>query len=1394
MKMKNITLVAGLAVTLVSGSFAQGQTLVSDNYQITTVSNGFALGEGVNTGIVPPATRMTGTIAENLRYIKTAGTRADSNYDINANRLRVNTESAIGRFSISANGATAFNFAPALGAAYASPTNKATYDVQISMRNNATSTARFAFAIGTADTDANNWDFGVQLFRATGTDFYTMQRRIDTASSGEAVDVNAAMGTTGAGTAGSATVTFLIRVTDAGAETNAFNSRVQVSIDNGATWLYDTATDSLLPAGFRFDGPGRFVSFDQASNNSGAVFYDNFSIVSTYAPLPPSSLVWTGAGADSNWSTANNWGGTALSAGTPLIFNGTTRQANVNDLLDLTVPSVTFNNGGFSLSGNPFVIDSVVSNLAGANTFAGDFSLGSTGLKTWSVASGSDLTLNNTTAIEVGGDNGLVGGGSLLVKGTMNIGVATTANPAFIIFDGKHIVDGGTFTSRGGYRIGSQANGSVAETILTNGANFNLTVAGGNLRVGDSANPVTSRLIIDNSTLTMTGGTLGIPYTANSTGEVIQKGGTVSGGIVAFSDAGVGTGTYTIQNGGILEPLQIREDNAAGLSAIFFNNATLRPASGANAQFFSGIDLAEIQAGGLTLDVSGDVSIGQTLTGPGPLTKSGFGTATLSAANTYSGNTIVQTGRLVLPTVQTNATAVQVAGGAEFGVRSQTQGSTLSVSSINFASGSSLNLDLGSFPNPTAPLAKVSNLSVSGPVTVNVANGLELTTGQIVLLDYSGAISGGFQFSLGSLPSGVIANLVNNVGNSSIDLNITGVPGYRWTGAVNGEWDGATVNWINLQTGSPSVFADGFPALFLDGASTGNINITGFPTPTIISISNNTLPYVWSGGALTVPILKKSGTSSVTRVESGADFINQIELNAGSYIINDSFDLSFTTILSDTSAGNGTFVKQGASTLTIASTNNSTYDGAILVQQGTLKLGQTNSPLGSTNGATTIASGATLDLNDIVAPHEPVIVSGAGVGGLGAIIDSNAAGGVANNLTDVTMVGNTTFGSSGRWDLRVRSGTGPGPGLRGNGFNLTKVGSGAVSIASQRNIGVTTPYWEMNLGDIFINEGSLTFAESLSLGNPAKTITIASGATLSTFDLGATNPIVRNIFMTDATITGGGGANDTNVFNGAIQVTGAGHLRPLDTKLFINGAIGGSGSVNVSSTGVGALFLNGVNTYPGDTTVTNGILGGFGVIAGNLIMLDGTNSPGVGIGTLTVNGSATLAGTTLMELNRSQSPNSDRLVVGGTLTKNGALTVVLGAGAPSPQAGDVYQLFNKGGSGTFAPITLPNLSALPGGLAWDTSNLNINGTITVTGTATPPTISNVSVSGNNFVFSGTGGVEGGTYTVLSSTNIALPVANWTPIATNVFGQGGSFSYTNVINPATPATFFLLQVP
>ena len=71
---------------------------------------------------------------------------------------------------------------------------------------------------------------------------------------------------------------------------------------------------------------------------------------------------------------------------------------------------------------------------------------------------------------------------------------------------------------------------------------------------------------------------------------------------------------------------------------------------------------------------------------------------------------------------------------------------------------------------------------------------------------------------------------------------------------------------------------------------------------------------------------------------------------------------------------------------------------------------------------------------------------------------------------------------------------------------------------------------------------------------------------------------------------------------------------------------------------------------------------------------------------------------------------------------------------------------------------------------------------------------NLTSLGGNLVMSGTGGTENGTYYVLTSTNLALPLDQWTRIATNQFDGSGHFSFTNGVPTNPPWAFYLLQVP
>jgi len=85
------------------------------------------------------------------------------------------------------------------------------------------------------------------------------------------------------------------------------------------------------------------------------------------------------------------------------------------------------------------------------------------------------------------------------------------------------------------------------------------------------------------------------------------------------------------------------------------------------------------------------------------------------------------------------------------------------------------------------------------------------------------------------------------------------------------------------------------------------------------------------------------------------------------------------------------------------------------------------------------------------------------------------------------------------------------------------------------------------------------------------------------------------------------------------------------------------------------------------------------------------------------------------------------------------------------------------------------------------------GNITVSA-AQAPLITGVSLNGSSLAVQGTNGLTGYHFTLLSTTNLALPHSSWTIVSAGNPFNGPSFSITNTINPASPQTFYSITVP
>jgi autotransporter-associated beta strand protein len=264
--------------------------------------------------------------------------------------------------------------------------------------------------------------------------------------------------------------------------------------------------------------------------------------------------------------------------------------------------------------------------------------------------------------------------------------------------------------------------------------------------------------------------------------------------------------------------------------------------------------------------------------------------------------------------------------------------------------------------------------------------------------------------------------------------------------------------------------------------------------------------------------------------------------------------------------------------------------------------------------------------------------------------------------------------------------------------------------------------------------------------------------------------------------------NINNPISGSVTVATNGNLALV-------GAAGLSNSVAIDVQLGGILDVTGRTNVAATLPVLTGqTLKGNGVVRGNIIMNSGsTLAPGVtgAIGTLSINNAATtvtLGGTIAMDINRSASPNSDRListtnVFGGTITVNnlgGALAV-----------GDTFTLFTSvTNRGAFAVTNLPALSS---GMGWSNS-LALNGKLTVIAVINTNafTLTN-SVSGNVLTLTWPPDHTG--YRLQVQTN-SLAVGLQTNAAawTTVPGSTGVSTTNFIINPANGSVFYRLIYP
>lgn len=734
------------------------------------------------------------------------------------------------------------------------------------------------------------------------------------------------------------------------------------------------------------------------------------------------------------------------------------------------------------------------------------------------------------------------------------------------------------------------------------------------------------------------------PGVLSGDGTVIKRG----SGRVSFTGANTYTASTTIEGG----TLAIAGDSGLGApgGAVHFTGGPSSLASSAPGVTTNrDITIASGVQGGLSTLASGDsIEAAGTISGEGALGISGPGLVGLTAANTYSGGTVQNSGTLVVSnasgsgtgtgTVALNAGtlggtgtiggAVTVASGANVKAGPLSSSASgvgiLTAGSLALSGGSTLHIEFAGTSDHDRIVVTGSNglttpgASTGNPVMVDLRGANSpakfATPGTYNIIQFAGSFSGNandlFEVTPASAQSGQTYTF--GVSGGFITLTISGVAPSGWQVDGDGLWSVAG-NWLNGVPDGPGITASLGPAITaprtitLDSART--VGSLVFDSPHAYTIAG-TATLTLNGGASGSVVTNIDGSHIVgTPVNLSTD----LEL-----VFNQAGDsLSFGNNVS----GNGGISKSGPGSITLAGTNG--FTGGLAFSGGSLSFAD-----GGLGGGAVTLDGASLvwlpgNTQDVSAlpltfGDNPVtfdtngnnVILAGDFGGLGEAPLTKDGEGVLTLAADTGFVGDITIAAG---TLRLGNGGGTGS-VTGDIVN-----NGELVVA--RSDDAFIPNLISGTGSlVHSGPGNLLLSAANTFGG---TTMIASGAV----------ELLNPLALQNSTLIydNGGGSIDPGDFT-AITLGGLDGDKDLalettgETPLPIALTVGGnndntvysgilSGPGSLTKVGTGTMVLGGAHTYSGATTTNGGVLE---LAAGSSI---DTTSANVGTGgLLLVNG------------------------------------------------------------------------------------------------------------------------------------------------------------------------------
>ena len=410
---------------------------------------------------------------------------------------------------------------------------------------------------------------------------------------------------------------------------------------------------------------GDTITAGTLTGTSYAVSNSTGNVVIAAALAGSGSLTKTGGGTLTLSGASSFSGGTTVSAGTLALSGGSTPLSSTGAItvsggatLDLAGGSQA-TSGAVTLTGGTLAGGTLTMTSGSNYSPNGPITLGSGGAFRFDSAVQRLLLQTRTLTME-----GSAGG-------TMRFGGNESSLANYVGVDSQS----GTLTLNGGtlaFVIAAgqtNAGGGWLRIGANDGATGTATVNSGLLDIGHSAS-LGSRFdnggvaATSSGTLTISGGQVVV-----GSGTLSTTGGGANGYLYLKNDNASSSGSAIVNlTGGTLTAKRIVPGTGGGTKALNLSGGTLR-AGGSDSNFLAAATgfTASIGDGGGTIDTNGfDIAISAPLAagGAGGLSKLGTGSLTLSAANSFTGNTTISAGTLVAANAAALGTTGTVAIGA----------------------------------------------------------------------------------------------------------------------------------------------------------------------------------------------------------------------------------------------------------------------------------------------------------------------------------------------------------------------------------------------------------------------------------------------------------------------------------------------------------------------------------------------------------------------------------------------------------------------------------------------------------------------------------------------------------------------------------------------------------